>query len=122
MYISPSPGTAPRLIARSILPLVPRRRPHRVRFPGRDRFAACNGTAPIEVSSGNRKIYRLSRRGNRRLNRAIHMAAVTQVSHRHSEGRASQSVHRVPPQGSRNGCPPSLQELAERMVSGRTLL
>ena len=47
-----------------------------------------NGTAPIEVSSGPRKIYRLSRRGNRRLNHAIHMAAVTQVSHRHSDGRA----------------------------------
>ena len=40
------------------------------------------------MSSGGRKIYRLSRRGNRRLNHAIHMAAVTQVSHRHSEGRA----------------------------------
>ena len=38
------------------------------RFPGRDPFAACNGAAPIEVSSGPRKIYRLSRRGNRRLN------------------------------------------------------
>jgi transposase len=58
------------------------------RFPGRDHFAACNGTAPIEVSSGPRKIYRLSRRGNRRLNHAIHMAAVTQVRHRHSQGRA----------------------------------
>jgi transposase len=57
------------------------------RFPSRDHFAAYNGTAPIEVSSGNRKIYRLSRRGNRRLNHAIHMAAVTQVSHRHSDGR-----------------------------------
>jgi transposase len=32
------------------------------RFPSRDRFAACNGTAPIEVSSGNRKIYRLTPR------------------------------------------------------------
>ena len=31
---------------------------------------------------------RLSRRGNRRLSHAIHMAAVTQVSHRHSPGRA----------------------------------
>jgi DNA-binding PadR family transcriptional regulator len=40
------------------------------------------------VSSGRRKIYRLSRRGNRRLNHAIHMAAVTQVSQRHSDGRA----------------------------------
>jgi transposase len=58
------------------------------RFPSRDHFAACNGTAPIEVASGHRKIYRLSRRGNRRLNHAIHMAAVTQVSHRHSDGRA----------------------------------
>ena len=54
----------------------------------RDRFASYNGTAPIEVSSGNRKIFRLSRRGNRRLNHAVHMAAVTQVRFRHSEGRA----------------------------------
>jgi transposase len=58
------------------------------RFADRDHFAAYNGTAPIEVSSGRRKVYRLSRRGNRRINHAIHMAAVTQVSHRHSEGRA----------------------------------
>jgi transposase len=41
------------------------------RFPGRDHFAACNGTAPVEVSPGNRKIYRLSLRGNRRMNHAI---------------------------------------------------
>jgi transposase len=58
------------------------------RFPDRDHFAAYNGTAPIEVSSGNRKVYRLSRRGNRRINHAIHMAAVTQIRHRHSQGRA----------------------------------
>jgi transposase len=58
------------------------------RFPGRDHFAAWNGTAPAGVSSGKRKIYRLSRRGNRRLNHAIHMAAVTQISHHHSPGRA----------------------------------
>jgi transposase len=58
------------------------------RFGGRDPFAAYNGTAPIEVSSGQHKVYRLSRRGNRRLNHAIHMVAVTQVRHRHSEGRA----------------------------------
>lgn len=58
------------------------------RFPTRDRFAAFNGTAPIEVSSGGRKVWRLSRRGNRRLNHAIHMAAVTQIRWRHSPGRA----------------------------------
>ena len=58
------------------------------RFADRDHFAACNGTAPIEVSSGRRKFYRLSRRGNRRLDHAIHMAAVTQISYRHSDCRA----------------------------------
>jgi len=61
---------------------------HVSRFPGRDRFAAYNGTAPIEVSSGGRKVYRLSRRSNRRLNHAIHMAAVTQIRYRHTKGRA----------------------------------
>ena len=61
---------------------------HVSRFGNRDRFAACNGTAPIEVSSGGRKVYRLSRRGNRRLNHAIHMAAVTQIRYRHTKGRA----------------------------------
>jgi hypothetical protein len=58
------------------------------RFASRDHFAAYNGTAPIEVSSGNRKIYRLSLRGNRRINHAIHMAAITQIRYSHSQGRA----------------------------------
>jgi transposase len=58
------------------------------RFGSRDRFAAYDGTAPIEVSSGQRKVHRLSRRGNRQLNHAIHMAAITQIRNRHSEGRA----------------------------------
>jgi transposase len=58
------------------------------RFKNGDRFAACNGTAPIEVSPGGRKVCRLSRRGNRRVNHAIHMAAMTQVRQPHSEGRA----------------------------------
>jgi transposase len=58
------------------------------RFADRDHFASYNGTAPIEVSSGNRKIYRLSRRGNRQLNHAIHMAAISQIRYRSTEGRA----------------------------------
>jgi len=58
------------------------------RFGSRDHFAAYNGTAPVEVSSGGRKVYRLSLRGNRRLNHAIHMAAVTQLRYKHSQGRA----------------------------------
>lgn len=58
------------------------------RFRSKDRFVAYNGTAPIEASSGNNKIHRLSRRGNRQMNHAIHMATVTQISHRHTKGRA----------------------------------
>jgi transposase len=58
------------------------------RVASRDHFAAGNATAPIQGPSGRRKIYRLSRRGKRRLNHAIHMAAVTQASQRHSDSRA----------------------------------
>src|SRR5204863_4842660 len=43
------------------------------RFLTRDRFAAFNGTAPIEVSSGGRRVWRLSRRGNRTLNHATRL-------------------------------------------------
>jgi len=49
------------------------------RFATPDHYAAYNGTAPIEVSSGGKTRHRLSMRGNRKLNHAIHMAAVTQI-------------------------------------------
>jgi len=51
------------------------------RFATADHYAAYNGTAPVEYSSGGKKRHRLSMRGNRVLNHAIHMAAVTQISH-----------------------------------------
>ncbi len=51
------------------------------RFASADHYAAYNGTAPIEVSSGGKKRHRLSMRGNRKLNHAIHMAAITQIGH-----------------------------------------
>lgn len=50
-------------------------------------FAAYNGTAPVEVSSGPQRINRLSLRGNRQFNHAIHIAAVSQISHRDNPGR-----------------------------------
>jgi len=59
-----------------------------IRFTSRDQFASYNGTAPIEVSSGGRAAHRLSRRGNRQLNHAIHMVAICQIRQIHSEGRA----------------------------------
>lgn len=49
------------------------------RFQNRDHFAAYNATAPIEASSGERKRHRLNPKGNRTLNRAIHIIAVSQL-------------------------------------------
>jgi len=58
------------------------------RFANRDRYAAYNGTAPVEFSSGGRVVHRVSERGNRQLNHAIHMAAICQLRQPHSDGRA----------------------------------
>jgi len=49
------------------------------RFPNQEHYASYAGTAPIDVSSGDQQTHRLSRRGNRQLNAAIHVAAVTQA-------------------------------------------
>lgn len=49
------------------------------RFPTAGHFASYNATAPIEASSGDRRRHRLNPRGNRKLNHAIHIAAVTQL-------------------------------------------
>src|SRR4051812_19650457 len=48
------------------------------RFPTKDAFAAANGTAPVPASSGMTQRMRLNRGGNRRLNYAIHIMALTQ--------------------------------------------
>jgi transposase len=58
------------------------------RFANRDHYAAYNGTAPVEFSSGGRTVHRLSQRGNRQLNHALHMAAICQMRQPHSDGRA----------------------------------
>jgi transposase len=57
------------------------------RFESAGHYASYNGTAPIEMSSAGSRKHRLSLRGNRKLNHAIHMAAVTQVSHPGTPGR-----------------------------------
>jgi transposase len=51
------------------------------RFPSSGHFARFNGSAPIDASSGAVKRHRLNPRGNRQLNHALHIAAVTQVAH-----------------------------------------
>jgi transposase len=57
------------------------------RFGTRDQFASYAGVAPVERSSGGRIFFRLSRRGNRQLNHAIHMVAICQIRQANSEGR-----------------------------------
>ena len=49
------------------------------RFPSPGHFASYNATAPIDASSGERKRHRLNPRGNRKLNYALHIAAVSQL-------------------------------------------
>ena len=56
------------------------------RFRSSDAFASYAGVAPIEVSSGQRITHRLSRSGDRKLNSALHLIAVTQVRMRDSAG------------------------------------
>jgi transposase len=57
------------------------------RFPDRDHFASWNGTAPIDASSGDQVRHRLSRAGNRQINRVLHIMAVVQLRN-DTEGRA----------------------------------
>lgn len=56
------------------------------RFKSKGHFASWNGTAPLDVSSGDNDHQRLSRAGNRRLNRVLHTMATTQIR-RDTEGR-----------------------------------
>jgi transposase len=51
------------------------------RFASKDHYASYNATAPVEASSGPKVRHRLNQRGNRQLNWAIHVAAITQLSH-----------------------------------------
>ncbi len=51
------------------------------RFPSKAHFASWNGTAPLDASSGEQLRHRLSRAGNRRVNRAMHSIAAVQLRH-----------------------------------------
>jgi transposase len=57
------------------------------RFPDRNHFASWTGTAPIDASSGDHVRHRLSRGGNRQINRVLHIMATVQLRHA-TEGRA----------------------------------
>jgi transposase len=57
------------------------------RFPTASAFASYAGVAPVEVASADRARHRLPRGGDRQLNLALHIVALTQVRMRASAGR-----------------------------------
>ena len=57
------------------------------RFPDRNHFASWTGTAPVDASSGDHVRHRLSRGGNRQINRVLHIMATVQLRNA-TEGRA----------------------------------
>lgn len=68
------------------------------RFNNQARLASYAGISPLEASSGRNTRHRLNRSGNRRLNRALHIIAVTQAR-----------IH-----------PPARAYLARRVAEGKT--
>jgi transposase len=77
---------------------------HHGRVRSEAAFACLAGVNPIPASSGNTIRHRLNRGGDRRLNRALHMATVTRMIHdpatreyverRRSEGRTTKEIRR----------------------------
>ena len=77
---------------------------HHGRVRSEAAFAALAGTSPIPASSGNTVRHRLNRGGDRRLNRALHIATITRMTHdpatrayvekRRTEGRTTKEIRR----------------------------
>jgi transposase len=75
------------------------------RFPSKAHFASWTGTAPIDASSGDHVRHRLSRGGNRQINRVLHIMATVQLRNatigrayydrRKSEGKTSMEAMRA---------------------------
>jgi transposase len=58
------------------------------RFASRHHFASYNGTAPTDSASAGVGTPRVNTKGNRKLNHAIHMVAITQIRAPRSAGHA----------------------------------
>lgn len=78
---------------------------HEGRLRDEAAFASLAGVNPIPASSGNTVRHRLNRGGDRRLNRALHMAVITRMTHdpetrayverRRAEGRTNREIRRI---------------------------
>jgi transposase len=78
-----TPGIGPVMAARLIA-----RTGNIDRFPTAAAYANYCGTAPIEIASADKARHRLSRKGDRQLNSALHTLAVIQIRMPASPGRA----------------------------------
>ena len=77
---------------------------HAGRLRSEAAFAALAGVNPVPASSGNTTRHRLNRGGDRRLNRALHMAVITRMTHdadtrayaerRRAQGRTTKEIRR----------------------------
>ena len=83
------------------------------RFATEAHFAAYAGVAPREVSSGDVVRHRLSRSGDRQLNYALHVIALTQVSMKTSPGRVFYERKRAEGKGSKE----ALRALKRRLAT-----
>lgn len=86
------------------------------RFRSNDAYARHNGAAPLPVWSSNRARHRLSRRGNRQLNAAIHRIALTQA-HYHPGARALLARRRANGDGGLEALSPQATAIRRRLPS-----
>ncbi|MFQ6396888.1 transposase [Nocardia sp. KC 131] len=79
------------------------------RFRDRDRFASWNRTAPLDASSGQQQRHRLSRAGNRKINRVLHTMAIIHLRRPSPDQDAMASISNttMPPRTTRSGEVPS---------------
>lgn len=78
---------------------------HHGRVRSQAAFAALAGVSPIPASSGNTVRHRLNRGGDRNLNKALHMVALSRMTHdpetkkyvekRQAEGRTIKEIRRI---------------------------
>ena len=77
---------------------------HAGRIASEQAFAMLSGTAPVPVSSGRADRHRLNRLGDRQLNRALHVIAVSRmrshpatlayIQRRQAEGKTNREIRR----------------------------
>jgi len=75
-----------------------------------DRFAAFGGIRPVEVSPRRLQDLRQAPRARGAANDATHMAAITQIRHRHCEGRPAKIIRAVAASAGSRGRPVPLAQ------------